>query len=520
MKPQLARGALQVVGATTTAEFRKTIAKDAALERRFQSLTVEEPNIPQAIEIIKGLRQRYEKHHRVTITDEAIEAAVTLSKRYCADRFLPDKAIDLIDEACAGVRMRVSGAESFRRNMRDRVLALRREKEEALMLQSYELAQIIKEKEKKLENYAAQHSTAEFSSVCPTVLRDDVAQVIAASTGIELSHITAEEGRELIDLEQKLHSLIVGQDKAVELVAQAIRRNRVGLKNPDRPIGSFIFLGPTGVGKTQLCKAVAQVLFGSPDSIIRIDMSEYMEKHSVSRLIGAPPGYMGCDEGGQLTESIRKKPYSVVLFDEIEKAHPDVCNLLLQLLEDGRLTDSRGCRAVFTNALIIMTSNVGASLISEKRRVGFAQAAQREGKGSGEPDYRDDVIKELRKEFKPEFLNRIDDIVIFEKLTGQELEIIAARLLGELGRRASEMGITVKFTEEVIRAVAAKGEEGPYGARPLRRAVRQMAEDALALEILEGRVRSGEEVLCDIKDGKFSVIKENREQGMSVMAGG
>lgn len=494
MKPQLARGELQVIGATTTAEFRKTIEKDAALERRFQSVMVEEPSPENAVKIIQGLRERYEKHHRLRIADEAIEAAVLLSRRYYPDRFLPDKAIDLIDEAASRVRLRLSSAPTPDAALRQSLIALRQEKEEAIDNQNFDLAASLRERERvqlaQLELSAFQECK---NLTVPTITKSDVAQIISQTTGIDLSKINEEQDKRYLNLEGNLHRRLIGQDEAVRLVARAIRRSRAGLKDPRRPIGSFLFLGPTGVGKTQLCRALGDSLFGDENSIIKLDMSEYMEKHSVSKLIGAPPGYAGYDEGGQLTEKVRKKPFAVVLFDEIEKAHPDVYNILLQVLEDGELTDSQGRKAIFRNCILIMTSNVGAEHITEKKSLGFGSPV--ESSGSKAPYY-SDVMAQVRRSFSPEFLNRIDETVIFSKLSREELGQIALLLLEEVSSRLQEMNIQVAFTPQVVELVAKAGYDQPYGARPLRRAVHSLVEDPLADRIIGGAVSPGDSILC------------------------
>ncbi len=448
MKPQLARGQFQVVGATTTAEYRKTIERDGALERRFQSVLVEEPSPEDAVAIIRGLRERYEQHHRVRITDEAIEAAVALSTRYDSGRFLPDKAIDLIDEAASRQRLTTSRRRSPL-----------------------------------------------------SIGREEIAQVVSQTTGIDLGRVNEEQSQRLSHLEEQIRTKMVGQEEAVRLVCSAIRRGRVGLRDPARPVGSFLFLGPTGVGKTQLCRALGECLMGDASSVIRLDMSEYMEKHSVSRLIGAPPGYLGYDEGGQLTEKIRRKPYAVVLFDEIEKAHPDVCNLLLQILEEGQLTDSQGRKAVFRNAVIILTSNVGASFMTNRRSMGF-----RSSPASGEkPEYYDEVMSQVRQTFRPEFLNRLDEIVLFHPLTREELRTIAAMQLEEVRVRLAKMEITAEFTPAAVELIAQAGYDQPYGARPLRRAVHNRVEDPLADDILAGHIRPGDRVICDTQGDRLVI---------------
>ena len=503
LKPQLARGEFQVIGATTTAEFRKTIEKDAALERRFQSVMVEEPSPQTAVKIIQGLRERYEKHHRLHITDDAIEAAVLLSCRYCPGRFLPDKAIDLIDEAASRVRLRLSDSSVPDAALRQSLIALRQEKEEApdsQGFQTFDFTNALREREQPL--LPCPGAISPEVSQLPCITRTDVAQIISQSTGIDLSRIDEEEGRRYLHLEEELHRRLVGQEEAVRLVARAIRRSRAGLKDPRRPIGSFLFLGPTGVGKTLLCRALAESLFGDPESIIKLDMSEYMEKHSVSKLIGAPPGYAGFDEGGQLTERVRKKPFSIVLFDEMEKAHPDVCNILLQILEDGELTDSQGRKAILRNCVIIMTSNAGAQFITEKKSLGFGSPGTSD---SEKPSYYNDVMAQVRRTFSPEFLNRIDETVIFSKLSREELERIAALQLEEVSARLRELNIQAAFAPEVVERIAGAGFDQPYGARPLRRAVHTLVEDPLADQIIGGQVGPGDSLLCGWQNDTLTI---------------
>ena len=503
MKPQLARGEFQVIGATTTAEFRKTIEKDAALERRFQSVMVEEPSPQTAIKIIQGLRERYEKHHGLRITDDAIEAAVLLSQRYYPDRFLPDKAIDLIDEAAAQARLRLSASPIPDAALRQSLIALRQEKEEIPEGQSFDLTTSLRERELVPVSGALHASIAiPGSPALPAITRCDVAQIISQATGIDLSAISEEQDKRYLKLESNLHKRLIGQDEAVRLVARAIRRSRVGLKDPRRPIGSFLFLGPTGVGKTQLCRALGESLFGDEHCIIKFDMSEYMEKHSVSKLIGAPPGYAGYDEGGQLTERVRKKPFSVILFDEIEKAHPDIYNILLQVLEDGELTDSQGRKAVFRNCILILTSNIGAQYITEKKALGFGSPGTL---SSGKAPYYNDVMAQVRRSFTPEFLNRIDETVIFSKLTHEELRQIALLLLDEVSARLQEMNIGVAFTSQVAEQVARAGYDQPYGARPLRRAVHALVEDPLADRIISGEIVAGDSLLCGYDESGLTV---------------
>lgn len=502
LKPALARGEIQVIGATTIDEYRKNIEKDAALERRFQSVMVGEPTEEETVEILKGLRDKYEAHHKVKISDEAIETAVKMSSRYIADRFLPDKAIDLIDEAASRVRLKAFTAPPNLKSMEQEIKRLEQEKASAVKSQDFEAAAKIRDKEKELQTLLDEEkekwknlSGKEIKEVST----EDIANVVSSWSGIPVTQLTKEESERLLNMEKILHERIVGQDKAVSAVAKAIRRGRVGIKNPNRPLGSFIFLGPTGVGKTELCKSLAEAMFGSEDAIIKLDMSEYMEKHTVSKLIGSPPGYVGFEEGGQLTEKIRRKPYSVVLFDEIEKAHPDVFNMLLQILEDGVLTDSKGRKVSFKNAIIIMTSNVGASKITNN------QSALGFGDNTDENlNIEELVMEDLKKTFKPEFLNRIDEIIVFNRLEKDDIKEIAKRMLKTLTKRLAEMDIKLSFTDEAISAIADAGFDNVYGARPLRRAIQQKIEDPLSELMLEKEVASGGSYVADFKDGKFT----------------
>lgn len=499
LKPSLARGEIQVIGATTIDEYRKNIEKDAALERRFQPVTVGEPTEEETVEILKGIRDKYEAHHKVKISDSAIKDAVKLSSRYIADRFLPDKAIDLIDEAASRVRLKAYTVPDNLKEMEKELVSLEEEKASAVRAQNYEQAAEIRDKEKSLKtlldeekekwkNLSA-HQVKEITT-------EDIAKVVSSWTGIPATQITKEESERLLNLEKILHERIVGQDKAVSGVARAIRRGRAGLKNLKRPIGSFIFLGPTGVGKTELCKALAETMFGDEDAIIKLDMSEYMEKHTVSKLIGSPPGYVGFDEGGQLTEKIRRKPYSVVLFDEIEKAHPDVFNMLLQILEDGVLTDSQGRKVSFKNAVIIMTSNVGAEKITDnKTALGFGES------NDGAKNIEQLVMNDLKKTFKPEFLNRIDEIIVFNQLEKDDIKEIARRMLGTLDKQLKELGTEVKFTDAAIDAISDAGFDKVYGARPLRRAIQTQIEDKLSEMILENKL--GAKCTVDYQNGEF-----------------
>ena len=509
LKPSLARGDFQVVGATTLAEYRKNIEKDAALERRFQPVMIGEPSEEDTVKILKGLRDRYEAHHKVKITDEAIQAAVKLSTRYITDRFLPDKAIDLIDEAASRARLAAGVAPSGIKDLETELKQIEQEKDKEIKAQNFEQAAKLRDRENELkekiktERASWQSSTGEM---CGEIGETDIAEIISQSTGIPVRELTEEESERLLKLEDVLHARIVGQNEAVTAVAKAIRRGRVGLKDPKRPIGSFIFLGPTGVGKTELSKALAEAMFGSENAIVKLDMSEYMEKHTVSKLIGSPPGYVGFEEGGQLTEKVRRSPYSVVLFDEIEKAHPDVFNLLLQILEDGVLTDSQGRKVSFKNTVIIMTSNIGARLITEKKQaLGFGESQKSEERTAEE--IKEEVLAELRKAFRPEFLNRVDDIIVFHKLTHEEICDIARKMLATLAKRLADMDITVAFDDSVVNKIADEGFDPVYGARPLRRAIQSKLEDKLSEEILENKIARGMSVVCKYEDGSYVFSK-------------
>ena len=503
LKPSLARGDFQVIGATTLNEYRKYIEKDAALERRFQPVKVGEPTQEQAVEILKGLRDSYEAHHKVKITDEAIEAAVKLSSRYIADRYLPDKAIDLIDEGASKVRLAAMTSPDNVKDLEDKVKNLENEKASAVNEQDFERAAKLRDEQKRVQaelDEAKKSWQERREDKCGEVDAEIIAKIVSDWTGIPVVQLTKEESDRLLHMEEVLHERVVGQNEAVTAVAKAIRRGRVGLKDPKRPVGSFIFLGTTGVGKTELCKALAQAMFGDENAMLRLDMSEYMEKHTVSKLIGSPPGYVGFDEGGQLTEKVRRKPYSVVLFDEIEKAHPDVFNMLLQILEDGRLTDSQGRTVDFKNTVIIMTSNVGARMITDKQKsLGFAQ----EEKAQKQEDIRSLVMGELKKVFRPEFLNRVDDIIVFNKLTQDEIKQIAGKMLETLSKRLAAMDITITFTDAAITAIADKGFDDSYGARPLRRAIQSEIEDVLSEKLLDGEIKANSAVTCDYRDGGF-----------------
>ncbi len=503
LKPSLARGDFQVIGATTLEEYRKYIEKDAALERRFQPVTVGEPNEDDAIAILKGLRDRYEAHHKVKISDEAIDAAVKLSSRYIADRYLPDKAIDLIDEAASKVRLNALTYPEEIKELEATYEKLEQEKTAAVSEQDFERAAQLRDEQKNVKE-SMDKAKAEWQERSKEhsgeVSAEDIAAIVSSWTKIPVVELTREESDRLLNMEKILHERVVGQDEAVSAVARAIRRGRVGIKDPKRPTGSFIFLGPTGVGKTELCKALAQAMFGDENAMLRLDMSEYMEKHTVSRLVGSPPGYVGYDEGGQLTEAVRRKPYSVVLFDEIEKAHPDVFNMLLQILEDGRLTDSQGRTVDFKNTIIIMTSNVGARRISEKQTsLGFGDNAD----SAENVNVRDLVMSELKQVFRPEFLNRVDDIIVFNKLTKDEIKEIAGKMLDTLAKRLDSLGVTVTFTDKAIEKIADEGFDDTYGARPLRRAITTNIEDALSEKMLEPEFDSKKPITCDHDGEKF-----------------
>ena len=512
LKPLLARGEIQLIGATTISEYRKYIEKDAALERRFSPVTVEEPNIQDTIKILQGIRDKYEAHHNVKITDEAINSAVQLSTRYVTDRFLPDKAIDLIDEAASKLKMKTYTRPEKLKELEEEIVSINKEKEEAILVQDFEKAAklrddvlALKEKlekdNKKWENKTSRNITI--------LNEEDIAEVISGWTNIPVKKLTQDENDRLKNLENVLHKRVVGQNEAVEAVAKAIRRSRVGLKDPARPIGSFLFLGPTGVGKTELSKALAEALFGNEDSIIRVDMSEFMEQHSVSKLIGSPPGYVGFDEGGQLTEKVRRKPYSVVLFDEIEKAHPDVMNMLLQILEDGRLTDSQGRTVNFKNTVIIMTSNIGARLITEKKLLGFSHVSDNNKEESAKQYEitKKDVMSELKKELKPEFINRIDEIIVFHKLEDEDIMQIIELMLNEVKKRMEENNIEIEIDESVKKLIFEKGFDKNYGARPLRRAIQNYVEDAISEKILDGEIKNNNKTIIKINDENKIVIE-------------
>ncbi|MGV3024787.1 ATP-dependent Clp protease ATP-binding subunit [Clostridium thermobutyricum] len=500
LKPSLARGDIQCIGATTIEEYRKHIEKDSALERRFQPVLVEEPTNDETLEILRGIRGKYEEHHKVKITDEALEAAVNMSDRYVCDRFMPDKAIDLIDEASSKIRIETLVDPPDLKELNDKISRIKREKENCIQIQEFEKAASLRDEERKLKNELEEFSnewTKNNSEKILIVKKENIAKVVSSWTNIPVEKLTEEESNKLLNLEENLHKRVIGQNEAIELVAKAVRRARVGLKNPNRPIGSFIFLGPTGVGKTELSKALAESIFSHENNMIRIDMSEYMEKHSVSKLIGAPPGYVGYDEGGQLTEAVRRKPYSVVLLDEIEKAHPDVFNILLQILEDGRLTDGKGKVVNFKNTIIIMTSNVGAHNIKKQKNVGFFT----DDNWNKEYDsMKESILEELRATFKPEFLNRIDDTIVFHKLRKEDMLKITNIMLKEVKRRLDENEIYIEFTDESKDYIINKCDVKEFGARPLRRVITKEIEDKISEELLNGKIKRLEGYEAKIKE--------------------
>ena len=518
LKPLLARGEIQLIGATTLNEYRKYIEKDAALERRFSPVTVNEPNEKDTIKILKGIRDKYEAHHGVKISDEAIETAVKLSIRYINDRFLPDKAIDLIDEACSRAKLKTYTEPENLKKISEEIEEIENNKEEAVRSQKFEKAAKLRDKQKELKaEYEKEQKKWQNknSKELINITEENVAEVISSWTGIPSKKITEDENIRLKNLEKALHERVIGQNEAVEAVAKAIRRGRVGLKDPNRPIGSFLFLGPTGVGKTELSKALAESLFGDQNAMIRIDMSEYMEPHSISKLIGSPPGYVGFDEGGQLTEKIRRKPYSVILFDEIEKAHPDVMNMLLQILEDGRLTDSQGRTVNFKNTVIIMTSNIGARLITDKKTLGFSKTNNQEENKIAEKEYEEtkkEVMEALKRELRPEFINRIDEIIVFHKLTDVEINQIIDIMLKEVTKRLEAQKIKIKLQPSVKELIASKGIDKNFGARPLRRTIQNLVEDKLAEEMLDGNVTVGDSIKITAKDDKVVVKVKTKAQ--------
>lgn len=508
LKPILAKGQIQIIGATTIDEYRKYIEKDSALERRLQPIMVEEPSVEDTIKILEGLRDRYEAHHGVKITDDAIRAAAELSSRYISERFLPDKAIDLIDEAASKIRVESFIAPDDLKSLEEKLEELQKEKEEAVNNQNFEKAAEIRDMERQikeeLKNKQVNWEQKKHSSNM-TVSYDEIAAIVSNWTGVPVSKMTTEESERLLKLEDTLHKKVIGQEQAVKAVSSSVRRARVGLKDPKKPVGSFIFVGPTGVGKTYLAKSLSEELFGDEDAMIRIDMSEYMEKHSVSRLVGSPPGYVGYDEGGQLTEAVRRKPYSVILFDEIEKAHPDVFNILLQILDDGRLTDSKGRTVDFKNTVIIMTSNVGATSIRKQNVLGFASS-----KGVEKEEYekmKETITEELKKTFRPEFLNRIDEVIVFHALKEEHVREIVDIMINDLEKRMKKLDIRIRVTDATREHISAQGFDPVYGARPLERTIRRMIEDELAEEILKGNLSKDDEIVIDYVDNKLRFEK-------------
>jgi len=508
LKPLLSRGEVQLAGATTLNEYRKYIEKDSALERRFAPITTDEPSEESAVQILKGLRDKYEAHHNVKITDAALEAAVKLSIRYLNDRFLPDKAIDLIDEASSKAKLKAHTQPEKLKELEENIEKLQKEKEEMVQTQEFEKAAKLRDEEqkeqlkldglrKKWENDSARKIR--------TITEEDIAEVIAKSTGIPVKRISQSENSKLKNLENELHKRVIGQDEAVSSVARAVKRGRVGLKDPNRPVGSFMFLGPTGVGKTELSKALAENLFGDENSLIRIDMSEYMESHSISKMIGSPPGYIGFDEAGGLTEKIRRKPYSVVLFDEIEKAHPDVMNMMLQILDDGRLTDSHGRVVNFKNTVVIMTSNVGARLITDKKSLGFTGTLDDSDQNSEYEAIKKEVLLELKKDFKPEFINRIDEIIVFHKLRDNEITKIVEIMVDGVSKKLEDQNIKILVDKSAKELISKKGTDGNFGARPLRRAIQTLIEDKLAEEILDGKLKSGDVAKISSKNDEIKI---------------
>ena len=512
LKPSLARGEIQVIGATTLDEYKKHIEKDAALERRFQPIIVSEPSEEDAIAILKGIRDKYEAHHGVKISDEAIESAVRLSSRYIRDRFLPDKAIDLMDEAASKLRMKNLTAPPDMKSKEEEIKRVAGEKENAVRNQDFEKAATLRDKEKVLASELEEMKknwNSESGKEKMTLTAEDIEDVVTQTTGIPVKKLVHEESERLLNMENILHKRVVGQDEAVNAVARAIRRGRVGLKDPKRPIGSFLFLGPTGVGKTELSKALAEVLFGDESAMIRVDMSEYMEKHTVSKMIGSPPGYVGFDDGGQLTEKVRRKPYSVILFDEIEKAHPDVFNIMLQILDDGRLTDAKGRTVDFKNTVIIMTSNIGAKTITDSKKLGFTPAEDNFDRN--QETIRENVMDELKRSFRPEFLNRIDDIIVFKQLDREDIKQIASSLCDSVVKSLKELGITLSVEDSAIDVLVEKGFDVTYGARPLKRAIQSLIEDKMAEKMLEKTFSEGDEVVARGEDGKIVFAKKGED---------
>ena len=512
LKPALARGELQCIGATTLADYRKHIEKDAALSRRFQPVKVDQPSAEEALEILKGLRSRYEDHHNVVLTDEALESAVSLSSRYISDRFLPDKAVDLMDEASSRVRIRRTAEQLDLSEQEEELADLKTRKLEAIEQQNYELAADFRDQERVLRQEMENRRSAwkkEQEDLKPEVTEEDIAQVVAGWTGIPVQRMTIAEGEKLLKLEETLHLRMVGQDEAVNSVSRSIRRSRAGLQDPKRPIGSFIFLGPTGVGKTELCRALGEAMFGDEEAVIRLDMSEYMEKHAASRMVGSPPGYVGYDEGGQLTEAVRRKPYSVVLFDEIEKAHPDVFNMLLQILEDGRLTDNMGRVTSFKNSIIVMTSNAGAQRIIGGKTMGFGTDAD---KPLDYPEMQRRVMDEVKRMFRPEFINRVDELIVFHPLTAENIRSIAELMVGQVTKRLKEnSGVDLTLDAASLDSLAKEGYDPQYGARPLRRVIQRRIEDSLSEEVIAGKLKAGDSLIGRMKDDKL--VFEKRKAG-------
>lgn len=509
LKPLLARGEIQIIGATTIHEYRKYIEKDSALERRFQPITVEEPNEEDTILILKGIRDKYEAHHNVKITDEAIIAATKLSVRYVNDRLLPDKAIDIIDEAASRKKLKTYTEPNNLKEKEEQLEKLTAEKEESIQVQNFEkaaeLRDLINTEREKLEKEKQKWKDKTNKNI-KEIVEEDIAEVISSWTGIPIQKVSQNENEKLKNLEDNLHKRVIGQKEAVTAVAKAIKRSRVGLQNPNKPIGSFLFLGPTGVGKTELSKALAENLFGDENSMIRVDMSEYMEAHTTSKMIGSPPGYVGFDEAGGLTEKVRRKPYSVILFDEIEKAHPDVLNILLQILDDGRLTDSHGRIVNFKNTVIIMTSNIGARIITEKKTLGFSLLEENKEEAEYEKTKKE-VMAELKKQFRPEFINRIDEIIVFHKLTSEEIEQITTIMLEQIRKRLEEKNIEITIDEKAKNLIVTKGTDSNYGARPLRRAIQTIIEDKIAEEIIDGNIKNGDKIRITEEKGKIVVEK-------------
>lgn len=504
LKPALARGEIQAIGATTLDEYKKHVEKDAALERRFQPVIVGEPSKDETLQILQGLRDKYEAHHKVKITDEAIKAAVDLSDRYIADRFLPDKAVDLVDEAASRVRIRIFTTPPDIKSLEEKLSAMEKEKSEAISLQEYERAAQLRDNMQDIKQQlerSKKNWTDKTNSKDSIVTEEDIASIVSDWTGIPVTKLADEESKRLLNLESVLHERVIGQEEAVLAVSKAIRRARVGLKDPKRPAGSFIFLGPTGVGKTELSKALAEALFGDENAVIRVDMSEYMEKHTVSKLIGSPPGYIGYEEGGQLTEKVRRKPYSVILLDEIEKAHPDVFNILLQILDDGRLTDGKGRTVDFKNTVVIMTSNVGVSTIRKQAVLGFSISTNE--REDAYEKMKGNVLEDLKKTFRPEFLNRVDEVIVFHQLEQEHLKQIVELMLKSLLGRIKEMNINIEVTDKAKEVLVEKGYDQAYGARPLRRAIQKMVEDQLSEEMLKGDIKPGSDVLVDAEEDKL-----------------